>query len=42
MQEDEEGFFLSDQKHALLRQAMAQGDRGEVVDGWQLLRELED
>lgn len=40
--EAEEGFTLSGEERAFLREAMAQADRGEVVDGWDLLAELED
>lgn len=39
--ERERGFHLSESDHVKLREAMAQADRGEVVDGWQLLDELE-
>ena len=39
--EDEEGFRLSAEEQALLLESIAQADRGEVVDGWQLLDELE-
>lgn len=39
---DEEGFSLTVEERGKLRRAMAQGDRGEVVDGWQLVRDLED
>ncbi len=42
VQGDEEGFRLPDEQRALLRRAMVQGDRGEVIDGWQLLKELGD
>jgi hypothetical protein len=38
--EDEEGFRLSAEEQALLLASIAQADRGEVVDGWQLLDEL--
>ena len=40
--EDEEGFRLSPEEQALLAQAITQGERGEVIDGWRLLDELED
>jgi hypothetical protein len=40
--EEEEGFRLSPEEQALLIEAMAQGERGEVIDGWKLLEELED
>lgn len=39
--ESEAGFHLSESDQARLCEAMAQADRGEVVDGWQLLDELE-
>ena len=38
--EDEEGFRLSAEEQALLLASIAQADRGEVVDGWQLLDEI--
>ncbi len=38
--EAEEGFTLSPEEKASLLQAIAQADRGEVIDGWQLLSEL--
>ena len=41
-EDEEDGFRLSPEEQALLLEAMAQGKRGEVVDGWQLLDELED
>lgn len=40
--EAEEGFTLSAQEQASLLEAIAQAERGEVVDGWQLLREIRD
>jgi len=40
--EAEEGFHLSSDEQALLLESIAQADRGEVVDGWQLLDELGD
>jgi len=40
--EDEEGFRLSPEEQTLLAEAIAQSERGEVVDGWQLLDELKD
>jgi hypothetical protein len=40
--EEEEGFRLSPEDQALLLESIAEADRGEVVDGWQLLAELED
>lgn len=42
IEELEEGFWLSSEEQALLLEAIAQGERGEVVDGWQLLEELQD
>ncbi len=35
--EAEEGFTLSQEEQELLLEAIRQADRGEVVDGWQLL-----
>jgi hypothetical protein len=40
--EEEEAFELSPAEKSLLLEAMAQADRGETVDGWQLLAELGD
>jgi len=40
--EGEKGFELSSEERSLLLKAIAQGDRGEVIDGWQLLAELGD
>jgi len=40
--EAEEGFRLSPEDQELLLQSIAQADRGESVDGWQLLKELQD
>jgi hypothetical protein len=40
--EAEEGFTLSPEERSSLLEAIAQADRGEVVDGWQLLSELGD
>jgi hypothetical protein len=40
--ESEQGFELTPEERELLLQSIAQADRGEVVDGWQLLGELED
>lgn len=40
--EAEEGFTLSVEERESLREAIAQADRGEVVDGWKLLAELKD
>ena len=38
--EAEEGFTLSQEEQELLLEAIRQADRGEVVDGWQLLNDL--
>lgn len=38
--EDERGFTLTPEEHARLEAAIAQAERGEVVDGWKLLDEL--
>jgi hypothetical protein len=38
----EEAFTLSPEEKAFLQEAIAQADRGEVVDGWKLLSELEE
>lgn len=38
--DDEEGFELSPELENELVEAMAEADRGETMDGWQLLREL--
>jgi len=40
--EAEEGFSLSPEEKSSLLEAIAQADRGEVVDGWKLLTELGD
>lgn len=40
--EGDEGFHLSAEQKSFLLESIAQSDRGEVVDGWQLLAELED
>lgn len=40
--ESEEGFRLSQEDQALLLQSISQAERGEVVDGWELLDELPD
>lgn len=40
--EAEEGFNLSQEERALLLESIRQADRGEVVDGWQLLDDLRD
>lgn len=41
-EEDEDGFSLSDEERAFLAESIAQSERGEVMDGWQLLDELKD
>jgi len=38
--DEEEGFELSPEQEQELSEAIAEADRGETVDGWQLLREL--
>lgn len=38
--EEEEGFELSPEMEDELVEAMAEADRGETVDGWELLRDL--
>jgi hypothetical protein len=40
--EAEQGFELTPEERAFLLESIAQADRGEVVDGWQLLDELGD
>lgn len=40
--EAEEGFQLSLDEKTLLLEAMGEADRGQVIDGWQLLDELKD
>jgi hypothetical protein len=40
--EAEEAFELSPAEKSLLLEAIAQADRDETVDGWQLLAELGD
>ena len=40
--DDEEGFRLSPEEQAELLEAIAQAERGEGIDGWQLLDELGD
>ena len=40
--EAEEGFRLSAEEQALLLESIGQAERGEVVDGWQLLGDLQD
>jgi hypothetical protein len=39
--EGEEAFELSPEEKSLLLEAIAEADRGETVDGWQLLAELD-
>jgi hypothetical protein len=38
--EPEGGFELTDEQQQELAQALAEADRGEGMDGWQLLAEL--
>jgi hypothetical protein len=38
--EEEAGFELSPELEEELLEAMAEADRGDTVDGWQLLRDL--
>ncbi|HZF07339.1 MAG TPA: hypothetical protein VFE33_00975 [Thermoanaerobaculia bacterium] len=38
--EPEGGFELTAEQHQELEQALAEADRGEGIDGWQLLAEL--
>jgi hypothetical protein len=38
--EEEEGFELSPELEDELVQAMTEADRGETVNGWELLRDL--
>jgi hypothetical protein len=40
--EAEQGFELTPEERAFLLESIAQADRGEVVDGWQLLDEIQD
>ena len=43
--EDEDevgGFRLSEEERAFLAESIAQGERGEVIDGWQLLDDLKN
>jgi hypothetical protein len=40
--EAEQGFELTAEEKALLLKAIGQADRGQVVDGWQLLADLAD
>ena len=37
---EQSGFDLTAKEKALLLESLAQADRGEVVDGWQLLADL--
>jgi hypothetical protein len=39
--ESEEGFRLSPEEQALLLESIGQAERDEVVDGWQLLADLQ-
>lgn len=39
--EDGESFALTDEQRASLARSLDQADRGETVDGWELLRELD-
>lgn len=36
------GFELTPEEKEFLLASIAQADRGEVVDGWELLEEIED
>jgi len=38
--DDESGFSLTEEEQVLLADAIAQVERGEWIDGWQLLDEL--
>lgn len=40
--EADEGFHLTPQERSFLLESIAQADRGDVIDGWQLLAELGD
>lgn len=40
VQEPEEDFHLSEEQRLELAQALAEADRGEGMDGWQLIEEL--
>ena len=40
VQEPDEAFALSEDQRRELTQALAEADRGEGVDGWQLLEDL--
>lgn len=40
VQEPDEAFALSEEQHRELAQAIAEADRGEGVEGWQLLEDL--
>ena len=40
--EADEGFELSPEERSFLLESIAQADRGESIDGWKLLAELED
>lgn len=41
LDEAREGFRLSQKEQELLLEAIKQAERGEVVDGWQLLEEIQ-
>lgn len=40
--EAEDGFQLPPEAQALLLEAIGQAERGEVIDGWELLARLRD
>lgn len=40
--EAEEGFNLSPEEQSFLLESIAQADRGEVVNGWELLDQIKD
>ncbi len=40
--EADHGFELTPQEKTLLLESIAQADRGEIIDGWQLLDEIRD
>ena len=40
--EAEDAFDLTAEERSLLLEAIAQADRGETVDGWKLLADLEN
>jgi hypothetical protein len=37
---DDAGFHLSEEEAAVLRQSIAQAERGETVDAWEVLKSL--